>query len=159
MVKLDVFTDNVEWIHNKLAHMVENWINGQPKEKYDCHVSYGRRFIIESPDAILERYNKARTDGANNTNLDKLLDEYILSNYRNNPEMIEDMQKKRQVEPYVHQSIDQVSAIFGGQEAFKKVLFPKFWEQADTKKDVNTLITEFNSYIESNNQNFVTQIE
>jgi hypothetical protein len=147
MTKLDKFTDNTEWIHNQLAHFVENWMNGAPKEAYDYYVSYGRRFIIESPDSILERYTLAREKGDNNTVLDKLLDDYILSNYRNNPILIGEMQKKRQVEPYVHQSIDQVSSIFGPAEANKVVLFPKFWQSADKMKTVLELNSDFEAYV------------
>jgi len=147
MVKLDDFADNAEWIHNKLAHFVENWLNGAPKEEFDFFISYGRRFIIESPDAILERYTEARDKGDNSTILDKLLDEYILSNYRNNPIMIDEMQKKRQVEPYVHQDIDQVNLIFGTEEANRIVLFPDFWSQADISRTVEELKVDFEQFV------------
>lgn len=147
MIKLDDFTDNAEWIHNKLAHLVENWLNGAPKDEFDFFISYGRRFIIESPDAILERYTAAREKGDNSTILDKLLDEYILSNYRNNPIMISEMQKKRLVEPYVHQDIDQVNTIFGTEEANRIVLFPDFWEQADRSRTVDELKVDFEEFV------------
>ncbi len=147
MIKLDEFTDNAEWIHNQLAHFVESWMNGRPKTEFEFHISYGRRFIIESPDSILERYTSARDKGDNSTILDKLLDEYILSNYRNNPIMIEELQKKRQVEPYIHQSIEQVNDIFGAEEANKVVLFPDFWAQSDKQKTVSDLKSDFEAYV------------
>jgi hypothetical protein len=150
MVKLDSFADNVEWVHNKLAHFVESWLLGSPKDTFEFHITYGRRFIIESPDSILEKYTESREKGDNNTILDKLLSEYILSKYQSNPIMLEEMQKKRQVEPYVHQSIDQVNNIFGAEEAHKKVTFVDFWEQADKEKDLETLKAEFKTFNEAN---------
>jgi len=141
--KLDTFSDNAEWTDNTLSKWVENWVNGQPKEKSEYYKSYGRRFIIESPNELEEKYNNARDKGANNTILDKLLDEWILSVYQNNPILLEEMQKKRLVEPYIHQSIDQVNLIFGAKEANTKVLFVKFWEMADKSKTVEQLTKEF----------------
>ena len=141
--KLNTFTDNAEWTDNQLSNWVANWVAGTPSEDPVYYKSYGRRFIIESPDVIEEKYNKAREVGANNTILDKLLDEWILSIYQNNPLLLEEMQKKRLVEPYIHQSIDQVNTIFGAKEANKKVIFVKFWESADKSKDVKVLEGEF----------------
>lgn len=147
MNKLGKFTNTVEWVHNKLADWVENWVNGQPKPQSEYHVSYGRRFIIESPDTILEKYTESRTKGDNSTILDKLLDEYILSRYNNSPEMVQMMQKKRQVEPYVHQSLKEVNDIFGSQEANRKVLFVDFWEQADKDRTIEQLKVDFEEYV------------
>jgi hypothetical protein len=159
MTKLDVFADNVEWVHNKLAHFVESWLNGSPKNGFEFHITYGRRFIIESPDTILDKYTESRDKGDNNTILDKILSEYILSKYQNNPIMIDEMQKKVLVEPYVHQSIDQVSTIFGASEAIKKVNFVGFWEQADKKKDIEALRKDFTAYNELNTVTVTTNTE
>lgn len=153
MNKLGKFTDNVEWVHNKLAWFTENWVNGTPKSKSEYTITYGRRFIIESPDTIMEKYTEAREKGDNSTILDKLLDEYILSRYSNNPDLVEKMQKKRQVEPYVHQSLKEVSETFGAEEAYKKVLFVDFWEQADQSKDVKQLKVDFEEYVRMDSEN------
>ncbi len=150
MNKLNIFSDNVEWVDNQLSRWVEYWVNGMPKTEGEYHRSYGRRFIIESTDVLEEKYNKARDSGSNNTILDKLLDEWILSIYQNNPILLEEMQKKRLVEPYIHQSIDQVNTIFGVDEASKKVLFVTFWESADKSKSVEDLTKGFNSFVDEN---------
>ncbi len=141
--KLDIFADNAEWTENQLSDWVENWVNGEPKEESEYHKSYGRNYIIESSDVLEDKYNTARTAGSNNTMLDKLFDEWILSVYQNNPILLEEMQKKRLVEPYIHQSIDQVNIIFGAKEANKKVMFVDFWESADKSKTVEDLDKEF----------------
>ena len=148
--RLTSYTDSVEWAENQFIHWTEDWINTLPKEEYGYFVTYGRRYIIESPDVILERYTKERDKGANNTILDKLLDEYLLSVHQSNPVLLLEIQKKREVEPYIHQSIKEVFDIFGATEANKKVLFVSYWEDVDVKKDVSTLKTEFNTYAEAN---------
>lgn len=141
--KLDVFSDNVEWVDNQLSGWVENWVNGNPKDDSEYHKSYGRNYIIESSDVLEDKYNKSRDSGANTTVLDKLLDEWILSVYQNNPILLNQMQKKRLVEPYIHQSIDQVNLIFGAKEANTKVMFVSFWQSIDKSKSVEDLIKEF----------------
>ena len=141
--KLDVFSDNVEWVDNQLSIWVENWVAGMPKEHSEYHKSYGRNYIIESSDVLEDKYNKSRESGANNTVLDKLLDEWILSVYQNNPILLNQMQKKRIVEPYIHQSIDQVNEIFGAKADNTKVMFVDFWETADKNKTTEELNTEF----------------
>lgn len=141
--KLDVFSDNVEFVDNQLSKWVENWTAGMPKEESEYHKSYGRNYIIESSDVLEDKYNNSRESGANNTVLDKLLDEWILSVYQNNPILLDQMQKKRLVEPYIHQSINQVNEIFGAKQANTKVMFVDFWEEADKSKSVEKLNKEF----------------
>lgn len=143
---LQPFTDNVEWVTNQLIKWVEFWINGMPKDAQEFKIVYGRMYIVESSDIILERYTESRAKGDNNTILDKLLDEYILSKYQNDPVTLEMMQKKRELEPYIHDTTKDVNDWFGSKEAEKKVLFPKFWEQTDTSKDIKTLQTALDKY-------------
>ena len=61
------------------------------------------------------------------------------------------MQKERLVEPYVHQSIKEVNDIFGAIEANKKVVFVKFWQEADKSKTVEVLTKSFNTFFSNNN--------
>jgi hypothetical protein len=156
MTRLDSYTDNVEWVHNMLADWVENWVYNNREKESEYHVTYGRRFIIESPDTVIEKYSDARSKGDPVTILDKLLDEYILSKYQNNPDLLSEMQKKKDVEPYIHQSIKEVADIFGSEEAYKKALFVDFWEQADKTKDTQDLKREFESYVNQNRLNINT---
>lgn len=160
MNKLGIFTDNVEWVHNRLANWVLDWVNGKAQKEELFHITYGRRFIIESPDIILERYTESRIKGDNNTILDKQLDEYILSKYQTNPLLLEEMQKKRLVEPYIHQSIKEVNDIFGAAEADKIVLFVDFWETADISKSAEELKVDFEAFIKADaERKGLTEIE
>jgi hypothetical protein len=61
------------------------------------------------------------------------------------------MIKKAKVEPYVHQSISEVYDYFGKVEANKKVLFQKFWQEANKDKTEEQLTEEFNQYFLTNN--------
>mgnify|MGYP003149324007 CR=1 FL=1 len=149
MNKLTTDSELVEWVHNQLSIYIQSWINNGEIEDNQFYVAYGDRFIIESQDVIIDRYSKSRIDGDNVVILDKALDEVLLAKYQNNPVALEEAQKKRVVEPYVHNSIQEVFDIFGSREASKKVLFVQFWEQANIEKDASILIKEFNTFFEA----------
>jgi hypothetical protein len=153
--RLTSYSHNVEWVHNQLTGLVQSWTAGQATDS-TYHFSYGHRFIIEGPDVLLKTYIESRDKGANNTILDKELDEYILAKYQNNSTLLNAMLKKREVEPYVHQSIEEVSTIFGAIEAYKKVMFVDFWEEADTTKEVSVLKAEFKTYSTTNSLTITT---
>lgn len=146
--ELNSLSDVVEWAHNKLANWTAKLIvKTQKDDEILYHKSFGRRFIIESPDVILKRYEESRKEGVASTILDKLLQEWILSKYKTDPIMQERMMKKALCEPFIHYTIDDVNSIFGRENALKKYLFSEFWEQVDWKeKDVETLKKEFISY-------------
>lgn len=146
MNRLSEYSNNVEWVHNQLSIFIQSWIDNAQVTENQFYFAYGDRFIIESQDVIIDRYSKSRKDGDNIVILDKALDEVLLAKYQNNPQALELAQKKRNVEPYVHNSIKEVFDFFGSRESAKKVLFVTFWEQADTSKDVATLIQEFNTF-------------
>lgn len=150
MNRLSEYSHTAEWVHNLLAHLTENWVNGSPKENQEYHVAYGNRFIIESQDVLLEKYSDARTKGDNTTVLDKLLNEYLWSKYQNNIPELEKALKKKEVEPYVHLSSQETYNFFGSEEAYKKVLFVKFWDNANTDLTVEQLTKDFNTYVEEN---------
>jgi hypothetical protein len=150
---LNQYSDVVEYIYNTLANWTLNFVDlTKPKDELIYQRSFGRRYIIESPDVLLEKYGKAKEQGDNNTILDKLLEELILSKYKSDPYMQSRMLKKARVEPYVHQSISEVYDYFGKVEANKKVLFQKFWQDADKEKTVEQLSNEFDAYFTTNNK-------
>jgi hypothetical protein len=150
--KLNTFTDSVEWAHNMITGFVENWVFNTVREEHEYHTIYGRGYILETPDLLLDRYNKSRESGSNNTILDKELSEYITAKYQNNTMLMEEMIKKATIEPYVHLGIKVVFDIFGNVEANKKVLFNDFWEQVDTDMEVEPLRKAFDAYFATNNK-------
>jgi len=148
---LNGFTDSAEYVHNTLANWVVNFVDTiKDRAEIQYSISYGRRYILENPDVILEKYQKAKAQNDNNTILDKLLEEFVLSKYKSDPIMQELMLKKIKVEPYVHDSVSTIKDLLGPKEAYKKVLFQKFWEQADIEKTPEQLTEEFNQYFTSN---------
>jgi hypothetical protein len=149
---LNVYSDIVEYAYNTLANWTLNFVDlTKDKEELLYNRTFGRRYIIESPDVLMEKYGKAKADGDNNTILDKLMEEYILSKYKSDPYMQTAMIKKARVEPYLHLSIKEVFDYYGAKESNRKVLFQKFWQQANKELTYEELTTAFDEYFEENN--------
>lgn len=74
-------------------------------------VSYGKRYIMEAPDAIWNKYSLARTAGAAASVLDDLLLEYYESKYSTDPVKLAIQQKLMRIEPFVHYTVLQVKGL------------------------------------------------
>jgi len=147
---LNVYADAVEYIDNTLSNWIINFVDPiKKKNKQDYIRTYGRRFIIENPDIILNKYQEAKKTSDSSTVLDKLLEEFILSKYKNDHGMQETMLKKMSVEPFVHMTVEQIKTNFGSEETLKKELFSKFWSTCDTTLTVQQLKEGFNTFFES----------
>lgn len=149
---LNTFSDSAEWAHNMLTDWVVDWAFGSPQEEHNYHTIYGRGYILETADLLLDRYNKSRESGSNNTVLDKELAEYITAKYQNNMPMMDKMKLKASIEPYVHVSLIDTNLIFGNVEANKKILFPEFWIQVNKDQERDALLKEFDVYFIANNK-------
>lgn len=71
-------------------------------------VNYGRRYMIEGPDAIWEKYSQARKDGSSQEVLNDLLSEYYEAKYSTDPVKLAILQKLKDVEPFVHNTIEEI---------------------------------------------------
>ena len=71
-------------------------------------IKYGRRFMIETPSAIWDDYQKARKDGAPEAVKDYKLMQYWASELRDDLMQLEVMTKLIQVEPFVHMTPQEV---------------------------------------------------
>lgn len=151
--KLNVFTDFTELTHNTLAQYVITLVDNlkNDKEGLIYHKDYGRRFIIESPDVLIEKYLNAKKEGAPDVILDRMINEVIMSKYKNDPIMRELMIKKSNVEPYLHVGIEDVNTIFGAREALKKDSFAEWWRtEADIDKKETELRGDFDTWFDKN---------
>jgi hypothetical protein len=150
--KLNVFADFAQMAHNTLSDFALRLADPLKDDKKVYNVVYGRRFIIESPDVLMEKYGKARKEGQPITVLDKMLSEVIMSKYKNDIAMRSLMLKKSKVEPYVHLTTIEVNSIFGKVEANKKVVFDEFWMQSNKDKNIEELKDDFLEWFNLNNK-------
>lgn len=101
-------------------------------------VNYGRRFIIEGPDVLWQKYSAARSSGAPDTMLDSLLRDYIDSKYDNNSLERQKSLKLIDVEPFPHLTVSQVKALDVSSDDFAQKLY--FGEFVSTLAENEVLV-------------------
>jgi hypothetical protein len=75
-------------------------------------VNYGRRYMLEPSDSLLQKYNDAKSKGVDTDVLDDLLRDYYETEYSGDNGKLSVKIKKMNVQPYVHMTIAQVEASF-----------------------------------------------
>ena len=147
---LNNYADIAEMMEGQLVEWIANFLDpAKNKTEKIASINYGRRYIIDPPDAILGKYEASKAQGDNNVILDRLLNEYFTAKYKNDPEHLRVILLKSNVEPYIHLTLEQVNAIFGRIEAQRKVLFEQWWKTLDTnalKKTAEQLGNDFDAW-------------
>ena len=150
--KLNMFADIAQTMHQQLAIIWGKFTN--PLTFKDAKISYSRRYIIETPDALWTRYNDARKDKAPEMSLNYMLEQFYYSEFASNKQMADYYITLMYVEPYVHSTIEEVEKL-SIQEDIKlaKRYFPEWQksiEPADVeKKDVDELSKELYAFASS----------
>jgi len=151
--QLNKYADFAEYVEWKLSEWILNLLDTTKTDKLESKITInlGRRYIIESYDVLLERYEKSVLAEENSVVLDKLFSEYLGAKYRNNPIDLQLNLLKARIEPYLHLPLSKVKEIFGNEEAQRKVLFHNWWNSLkDYSKEDSILLSEFNLWFEQN---------
>ena len=103
------------------------------------YVIYGNRHQIESPDTIWKKYEDARSNGAPESSLNKLLLDYYESEYRNDYQNRTRVTKLMAVEPFIHLTTNEVisSNIISLDDKKRKLFFSE-WENSINYNDIIT---------------------
>lgn len=159
--KLNRYADVAQHVEWKITEYTANFVlPDKAKDESVSQIVYGRYYIIDSPDTILERYTKAKEKGENVTVLDRMFQEYITAKYKNDTQWLRVELFKSKIEPYVHQTLKDVAEIFGSEEALKKVYFKEWWDEfgedlvmekpTDAKKKFNDAFNTHKSTVNIN---------
>jgi hypothetical protein len=100
-------------------------------------VNYGRRYLIESPDTVWEKYLTAREKGAPQSTLDELLRDYYYTKYSNDSLELQKHIRLMKLEPFVHLTITESKLVAVGTLDYKMKLY--FTEWLGTLQETNLL--------------------
>jgi hypothetical protein len=82
-----------------------------PEQFKKSSVTYGRYYILETPDSLMSEYLDMKSKGANQVSLTEALRKYYHSAYKENPVKLAIMLKLINVEPFVHNNIEEIKPI------------------------------------------------
>jgi len=138
--KLDVYSSCLEVIEKHITDLL-----GQAyyKNVYKgCKVNRGRQYIIYSADDLMKKYNDTRKAGANVTALNDLLEKYYDALFRNDSTSLEISKKLIYVEPFVHNTIDEVGKWQLSNDEYLKKVFYQEWLSTMNNTDLYSLSVE-----------------
>ena len=102
--RLNDYSDLVEVVHKWVLSMFAKFVAENSVDS--VVVNYGRRYLIETPDQIWEKYINAKKDNAPETALNLLLIQFYESEFQHNEVMREYYLKLMVLEPYVHKTVE-----------------------------------------------------
>lgn len=147
---LNPISDTAQFMEKMFTEWIANFMFlTKPKNKPVSIIQYGKRYLLELPDTLLEKYIESCDKGMPAVIKDRQLSEYLTSKYKNDMVTLKAELLKKEVEPYVHYHIDIVNKIFGITEARKKILFNDFWETLEPKdfnKNKDQLTSDFEQW-------------
>lgn len=102
--RLNVTADWAERTESMIANLIGEyyfqtaWKGGS--------VSYGRNYILETPNDLMEQYFEMRTNGVADFLLDEAMERYLRALYQSNPTRLALYLNLMKVEPFVHTKVD-----------------------------------------------------
>ena len=133
--RLNKYSKSIERAHTAIANFIGKFY--YPLTFKEAFIQYGRRYLIETPDQIWEKYKTAKQADAPISSLDILLSQYIESEYRENETMYIVEMKKVKLEPFVHWSIKLVreSQTISDEDKQRKEFFSE-WLSTKTVEEI-----------------------
>jgi len=158
--RLNGFSDAFEDMEKKMTDLIGVFY----LKTYDgSSISYGRRYLVESPDAIWERYEKARKEGVSKVSLDYLLIQFYQSEYSNDIQNLAIAQKSIRLEPFIHKTDEELIKLPVADDDKKaKVYFNEWFKQLSIPdllgKDVTILQAEYIKFLQTKTINNDTDV-
>ena len=103
--------------------------------RYESSVTYGRRYVFEGPDDILEKYKEVTREAVSDMTKMDLQERYVEAEYQDDPIQLVKRKKLMRIEPFPTLSCEKVMLIPGlpEEERLKKLYFGEW---------ANTLLDE-----------------
>lgn len=135
--RLNKYTKSIEIAHTGIVNFIGKFMFPETFDK--AVIQYGRRYLIETPDQIWEKYLNAKKENAPISTLDLLLMQFIESEFRENEKMFIYETKKAKLEPFVHWDVITVQKLNVATIEYNKKLYFSDWIKT---KEIRDIITE-----------------
>ena len=148
--KLNTVSDNFEKLEKFIVDAMGEFYYGRVYQ--GCLINYGRRYLIESPEAIWDKLTKAIQSKMPVIHITDISKEYIESKYANNEMESSIKLKLLDIEPFTYLSIQEVIGLGVSDNDIKKKIYFHEWYSGKSEaelilKDKNQLSMELEEYI------------
>lgn len=147
--------DTLKNISQTAENIEETLVNFMGKIMYkdlfkSATIKYGRRFLIETPDVLWEKYLKAKEAQAPISTLDYLYTQFLMAEYHNDAVMLDKKMKEFYLEPFTHYALEDLDGIATAEQLQRKLMFSDWVNDADFEMSKEELKKEFDKYISDN---------
>lgn len=116
-------------------------------------INLGRRWILDGPDVLWNKYEKARKEGAPLATLDDMLEDYYETKFQGNELELRKFLKLAKLEPAVHLTVKEAKDTLPTPELMKKIYFQEWVSTLSDIQivggDLKTLRTAFETYVQA----------
>lgn len=141
--RLNKYSKSIELAHTAIANFIGQYNFPETFER--AIIQYGRRYMIETPDQIWEKYMESKVKNAPTSTLDLLLFQYYESEFRENEQLFVYETKKAKLEPFVHWVVKDVKDLGVNQvDYFKKLYFSDWVQSLEVRYVIDTDIKKLN---------------
>lgn len=150
MERLCEYSDGAEMMETFITDLVGMKLIG--KGYKGASITYGKRYLIETPDELWKKYQDARDNGAPTAILDDLLNDYLQSRYSANAMELQKQLRFIAVEPSPHITITEMGLFpeFPPDIMLRKIYFQEWkWTKTDQEiigGTIEALQEEFDTY-------------
>jgi hypothetical protein len=122
---------------------------------YQSYVSYGTRYVIESPDEILKTLMEASREKVSDVILQDMRSKYFYAEYQNDEVELAKKQKISRIEPFPNMTVTEVttSDFIGDEDKLSKIYFIGWYSTLSNAdiilKDDERLKAELNIFIKT----------
>lgn len=115
--------------------------------------TYGKRFMIETPDVLWEKYVEAKQNNAPISILDYLYKQFLRSEYHGDEAGLDQKMKEFFLEPFPHYTIQELDGAASGSQKQRKILYSDWINQEiDLTKSLEVLMKDFDKYVTENEE-------
>lgn len=115
-----------EFMHKFLLDFFVRYATGD--RKYRSSVTYGNRYVLETADNLLTKYQKSSTMPISGVIISDLKNKYVEAEYQNDEIELAKMKKLMKIEPFPNMKISEVlsSSFINDEEKRKKLYFDEW---------------------------------
>lgn len=131
--KLNMRADWAERTESLIADFIGSfWFEGFKASA----ISYGRNYILETAQKLMEHYQNLRVKGAPDFSMDEALEKYYHAVYQNNPKLLTIYTKLLKVEPFPHLAITGAQGIITDFTDYSQKLYFGEWYNTLTSDQI-----------------------
>jgi hypothetical protein len=136
--RLNLYTEQVQTHHNILLNFIVKIMFSGQRDDIKVFYAYGRGYVIETADTAMKRYLNDKKENAPQEVLNNDLVNYYASQFKSDNVSYERAIKLMRVEPFVHNSTEEVVDKFTVAELDKKAKsYYNEWRSSITDTDID----------------------